>query len=362
MLNKNIPTKEIRSGMILSADAVDITGKVVSAKNTVLSPRIVQALIRHEINEVHVFIPDRILKETDLITHTEPEKTFNDTIDPEQKNFRKALLQIAGDLSEMFESLMINPAAHYDFDSLVNKANSLSERYGNTLRVLELLQSARDLDDTVYIHSVGVALISRIIGIKAQMNTETLHELVLSALFHDIGKMTISEDVLNKNGRLTEDELEEVRSHTVLGYGILSKTRLPHFVAECALYHHERYDGSGYPDGVKGDAIPLYASYVAIADVYYAMTSKRTYRDDICAFDVLTAFEDDGYQKYNVSGLLPFLNCIAQSQIGAHVILNNGSEGNIIMLNKRLTRPIIKVGSEFIDLSRKTELEIIKVV
>lgn len=360
MINKNILTESIRSGMILAMDAIGPGGKVIVPKNTVLSQRFATRLANAGVRAVSVFIPDYIATEEEK--EVPKPVTFVDRKDSETQNFRRALLEAAGNLSEALETIMVNPKADIDHEGLVASITALSEKYGNTLRVLELLQASRDFDDSIYIHSVGVALIARIVGIKAGVTEEKLHDLVLCALYHDIGKITIPEELLNKQGRLSEDELDEVRTHTTLGYTLLSKTNLPTFVAECALYHHERNDGSGYPDGITSDHIPLYAKYIAVADVYYAMTSKRSYREDICAFDVVMAFEEDGYKKYDVSALIPFLNCIAQSQIGSHVILNDGTEGNIIMLNKRLTRPIIKVGNEFIDLMRRSELEIIKIV
>ncbi len=360
MFNKNILVSDIRAGMIMAADAVGANGSVVVPKSTVLSQRYVARLNTAGIKAISVYIPDYIATPEELKESAPQENRLKDT--KEYQEFRRELLAVAGDLSEVFERLMINPRSDIQSDALVDSIRELSGKYGETLHVLELLQASRDFDDSIYIHTVGVCLISIIIGIKAQFNEEQLNMLILCSIFHDIGKITIPEELLNKQGRLTEDELEEIRSHTSLGYSLLSQTRLPEEVSSCALYHHERFDGSGYPEQLKGQDIPFYARYVAIADVYYAMTSKRPYREDICTFDVVSAFEKDGYSKYDVAGLIPFLNCLAQSFIGSHVILNDGTDGKIIMLNERLTRPIIKIASEFVDLMKHPELEIIKVM
>ncbi len=360
MINKNILVNDIRAGMIMASDAVGTNGQVVVPKSTVLSQRYMARLTNAGLKTISVYIPDYIATPEELEEEAPLENRLKDT--KEYQDFRRELLAVAGDISEVFERLMMNPRSDIDTDGLIDKIKSFSEKYGETLHVLELLQAARDFDDSIYIHTVGVTLISIIIGIKAQFTEEQLRELILCSIFHDIGKITIPEELLNKQGRLTEDELEEIRSHTTLGYSLLTQTTLPEHVALCALYHHERFDGSGYPDGLNGQKIPFYARYVAIADVYYAMTSKRPYREDICTFDVVAGFEKDGYSKYDVAGLLPFLNCLAQSLIGSHVILNDGTDGKLIMLNERLTRPIIKVASEFVDLMKHPELEIIKVM
>ncbi len=360
MFNKNILVTDIRAGMIMAADAVGANGSVVVPKSTVLSQRYMARLTNAGIKAISVYIPDYIATPEELRESAPQENRIKDT--PEYQDFRRDLLAVAGELSEVFERLMINPRADIDSDYLVSTIKKFSEKYGETIHVLELLQASRDFDDSIYIHTVGVCLISIIIGLKAQFSDQQLNELILCSIFYDIGKITIPEELLNKQGRLTEDELEEIRSHTTLGYSLLTQTSLPEFVSLCALHHHERYDGSGYPEGLKGQEIPFYARYIAIADVYYAMTSKRPYREDICTFDVVSAFEKDGYSKYDVAGLIPFLNCLAQSFIGSHVILNDGTDGKIIMLNERLTRPIIKVASEFVDLMRHSELEIIKVM
>ena len=98
-------------------------------------------------------------------------------------------------------------------------------------------------------------------------------------LLHDIGKIGIPEAILRKTSRLTDEEYDIIKQHTIIGYNILN------YVAEFpelkigARWHHERYDGTGYPDGLKSDTIPVYARIIAVADTYDAMTSKRSYRD-----------------------------------------------------------------------------------
>ncbi len=359
MLNKNILVDDIRTGMIIGADALNTRGEVVVPKGTVLTQRHQSKLKTFGIKAINVTIPDYIAtpepKETQSfenpLKHTE-----------EYKAFRRSILSIASTLSDAFDAYRSNPDAHVDCDKIINEINTLAVNAGSTLHLLELLQCSRDFDDSIYAHSVNVTLISRVIGIKAQFNDTQIHDLLLSALFHDIGKLGIPDEILYKSEPLEDEEKETIKTHASIGYSILVQTELPDFVSLAALHHHEHYDGSGYPGGLLGQHIPLYARYVAVADVYNAMTSKRPYREEICPFEVIATFERDGFQRYDAAALLPFLNSLAQSQIGSNVMLSNGQTGKIIMLNERLTKPIVQIGKSFIDLMKRPDLEIIKIV
>jgi len=127
-------------------------------------------------------------------------------------------------------------------------------------------------------HSRRVALMAALIGEALQLSLEDLRTLHQSALMHDIGKIGVPDTILNKPERLTDDEFLVVKSHPVRGEAIARA--FPHLANALPgiRSHHERWDGSGYPDGLVGDAIPLQGRIIAIADVFDAMTSSRAYR------------------------------------------------------------------------------------
>ncbi len=132
-------------------------------------------------------------------------------------------------------------------------------------------------------HSERVAFISRWIAENIAKEEELepvqIHNIYLSGLLHDIGKMGISEAVLRKKGKLTSDEFDHIRTHPSVGASILSEIKQMRDIVPGVLYHHERIDGKGYPNGLKGDQIPLSGKIICVADSFDAMTSKRTYRD-----------------------------------------------------------------------------------
>lgn len=131
-------------------------------------------------------------------------------------------------------------------------------------------------------HSENVAKYAKIIAKKMGLTEKSCHLIYMGGLLHDIGKITIPEKILNKPSKLTEDEYAFIKNHPSIGYSTLKElTSLDKGVLDVILYHHERYDGFGYPSGLKADEIPLYARITAVADAFDALTSKRIYRDKI---------------------------------------------------------------------------------
>ena len=122
--------------------------------------------------------------------------------------------------------------------------------------------------------------------------------------------------------------------------------------------HHERYDGTGYPFGLVGERIDTFASIIAIADVYDALTADRCYRAGVCPFEVIAIFESNGLHEYNPHFILTFLEHIAGTYTGYGVRLSDGSTGKLVMINQhRLTRPLIQLDNgDFVDLTKRLDL------
>lgn len=142
-------------------------------------------------------------------------------------------------------------------------------------------------------HSARVAAYSRAVARKAGYSQKECDQVYFAGLLHDIGKIGISSDILNKKGKLTEEEFKEIRTHPQKGGQILSGIKHAPYLCVGARYHHERYDGTGYPDGLSGKDIPEIARIIAVADAYDAMTSKRSYRD---ALEPQTVYNE--FSKY----------------------------------------------------------------
>lgn len=150
------------------------------------------------------------------------------------------------------------------------------------LQTVEALATAVDAKDSYTNgHSNRVAKYARMIAHEAGMTEEECDEVYLAGLLHDVGKIGIDDGIINKKGRLTDEEFDIIKLHPVFGGQILSKIAMSPSLSIGARYHHERYDGKGYPERIKADDIPRIARIIAVADAYDAMTSRRSYRDMI---------------------------------------------------------------------------------
>ncbi len=141
-----------------------------------------------------------------------------------------------------------------------------------------ILKTLNETNQRERIHSENVSKISRKIGEALNLNQELLHEIEMAGILHDIGKIAIDNNVLNKPGKLSDAEYEMVKRHPETGYHILKSADAYTSISDYVLAHHERWDGVGYPRGLKGKQIPLAARIITIADAYEAMTAERTYK------------------------------------------------------------------------------------
>ena len=130
-------------------------------------------------------------------------------------------------------------------------------------------------------HSTSVALYSASMAVQDGLGMSSVDNCLLGGFLHDIGKTRIDANILNKRGRLTSEEFKIVTEHTTLGAQILSEYKMPEFVIECALSHHENSSGSGYPNGVKSKDLPIEIAYMHLVDIYDAMSSERVYKHSL---------------------------------------------------------------------------------
>lgn len=231
-----------------------------------------------------------------------------------------------------------------DFDAMRQSVSSLITPGQTVIQYFDMLHNLRSSDDSVYSHSLNVAMISRILGKWLKWTQSDLDSLVIAGLLHDIGKITIPPEILNKEGKLTDEEFEQIRWHPRAGYELIKDLNIDSRIKKAALQHHERCDGTGYPMRVDEIMIDDFALVVAIADVYDAMTAARKYRAPLCPFQVIREFEHDGYHKYKTQYLLTFLQQIAATYQNNRVILSDGQAAKIILLNQRsLSEPLVQL-------------------
>ena len=220
------------------------------------------------------------------------------------------------------------------------------------LDMLELKEHNHD----IYTHSVNVAMISTVCGIGMGLSDERLKELATTAMLHDIGKMAIPDEILNKPGKLNEDEMELMKSHSQLGATILNQTTaVTDEMKKSILMHHENYDGSGYPTGAKGDEIPLYARIIHVADVYDAMIQKRSYKKPFNPLEVIEYLMGNAGIMFDIEVLYSFLQYLIIYPEGTTVTLSDGRQARVVKNRpNQALRPVVmlKETREELDLAK----------
>ena len=262
---------------------------------------------------------------------------------PEFQRFQVDFTLRSQDLKNCFDAYL-SDGGTVNKEELLSKTISLVSPKQTTLDVFDMLHNMRQVNDSTYAHSLNVAIISRIIGKWLHFSNEELDTLTLAGLLHDIGKTKIPDEVLNKDGKLTDEEFQMIRNHPKYGYDILKSQPLNSHIKKAALMHHERCDGSGYTMGLTMEEIDDYALIIAIADAYDAMTAARSYRAPLCPFEVIAEFEKDGLQKYKPKYILTFLENIANAYQNNRVMLSDGTSARIVLLNhRRLSKPLVQL-------------------
>jgi len=238
-----------------------------------------------------------------------------------------------------------------------------------------ILRQLREHDDYTFRHSIGVAILSMWIGQSYNLGRKDLRHLTYAALLHDVGKIKIPSEILQKPGALTEDQFYLMRFHCEYGYEMLmaavpsdiaseepsaghaSAEAYAGRIAKVALQHHEREDGSGYPYNLTAKSIDLWSKIVAVADVFHAMISLRPYKSPATALNVLQMMADDECGALDRNSVLCLQRKAMAILMGDQVRLSNGTVGRIVMIPHHApTQPIVEVNGVFIDLSRHPEL------
>jgi diguanylate cyclase (GGDEF)-like protein/PAS domain S-box-containing protein/putative nucleotidyltransferase with HDIG domain len=222
-------------------------------------------------------------------TEKEVEKYRKQLVDKiSNKNVKSIYLSVATGFSFKYDH------SNVDLNTLLKNSENhmyrrkLSEGISNRNNAIQaILNTLTKKYNSEKVHSKNVSQISYRIGQAMGLDDDMLQELKLAGLFHDIGKISIPDDILRKKGRLTNEEYDIIKNHTNTGYQILRAADKYSDLAIHALYHHERWDGRGYPKGLIGDEIPLLARIICVADAYDAMTSVRTYKDKMNEQDAI---------------------------------------------------------------------------
>lgn len=324
-----------QSGVKLGKTIFNENGAVLLMEGTQLSESLIERLKKYNI--FTIYIVDEESEGIEIIESI-PEELRTEAINV----ITEGLQTIAGLETTNIKGMMKSDRAIRSFKKIFKDIIScLTENP----TALNLLASTKIHENYLYNHSVNVSIYSCQLAIANGLPIKNIEEIGLGAMLHDLGKMYVSPEILNKPGKLTDEEFDLVKKHSEFGFEILRKLHeIPVPVAHCAFQHHERIDGSGYPRGLKGDEIHKYAKILAVADVFDAVTSHRVYRPSMLPHQGIELLYAGNGTHFDSTQINLFKDCIALYPQGMTVKLSDGRSGIVTKYNfGAVGRPEIRI-------------------
>ena len=225
-----------------------------------------------------------------------------------------------------------------------NAVSELDNSICHNKDALFLLMRLRKKDEYTFDHSVSVGVLLLAFCRSMGFDEETTRTIGLGGLLHDVGKMAVPLAILNKPSALNDEEFKKIQQHVVHCREILATTHnISPPVAQIAMEHHERFDGTGYPHGLAADAISLGGQMASIADVFDALTSDRCYRNGIDQVEVLRKLYGWSHSHFNEELVHRFIRCIGVYPAGTLVQLESGLLGVVVESTDNLLRPVVRI-------------------
>jgi HD-GYP domain-containing protein (c-di-GMP phosphodiesterase class II) len=335
-----IPIDAVKDGAFLAQPLYNDKGQILLTKGTKLSSKFrekikeagfytVYILDEYSNEEIEDIIKPEIRRKT-ITSITTVLNHISDFNSPEKSSSHKKKLEtnINGGL-ENIEELV----------------KSIVDDVFSQKNVMINLVDIKNNDSYTYYHSVNVGILALVLGIGMNMNKMDLYDLVMGSLLHDVGKMFIPKEILNKQGKLTPEEFNIMQQHSARGFNYLKDhTDLSGKVRIIALQHQERVDGTGYPYNLKNEQIYPLSRIASIADVYDALTSDRPYRNGLHPNEAVEYIMGSGGRYFDMEMVKAFVKKVVPYSVGTIVKLSNHSIGIVESINQEfILRPVIKI-------------------
>jgi putative nucleotidyltransferase with HDIG domain len=241
-------------------------------------------------------------------------------------------------LESMSKNLPIDITITEEF---TNKLVSSIDRNPNALMCMTKI---REKDAYLFEHSLNVAILLANLGTHIGLDEEQIQELALSGFLHDMGKIKIPDEILYKSGRLNGQEMTIMKDHVYYGTKMLIEMAMPDSIVRTISEHHERLDGYGYPEGLRGDEITQFGRMIAIVDTYDAITADRCYKLGVSSKKALKILLQDTPDKYDEELVTQFVKSIGIFPAGSLVKLNNQKIAMVLKQHPvHVTKPLVKV-------------------
>jgi putative nucleotidyltransferase with HDIG domain len=219
--------------------------------------------------------------------------------------------------------------------------------------IIRSINRIRSVDEYLHSHSLNVAYLNGLIGKWMKFDEKKESDLIETGLLHDIGKLMVAPEILNKPARLTTMEFDAIKKHPVYSLEMLEKSGVSKSVVlGGVIQHHEKVNGTGYPYGLDVKNITEFARITAISDIYDAMVTKRVYKDPHSPFEILNEFASEGYSELDIKYVSIFIDCMIEELKGKRVIMNDESIATVKLINPRnLLYPLVEVDGKAVETS-----------
>lgn len=271
---------------------------------------------------------EKLISEQDHDPPQRAKKPFNQVIDQARKAYTRALDQTKRIITDA------KMGRQMDYESSAEALEGIIEAVIQNSDTIVCLSKLSNYDSYTYSHSINVAAIALVFGEFLGMPRKDLKMLGVAGMMHDLGKTAIPNRIINKRGRLTKNEFEQIKKHPIFGLRILEKSRdIPPSVMQAVAEHHEKYNGTGYPHGLKKNDTSVFGRILALADVYDALTSDRSYKNAILPNKALAIMYGMRDQDFDAREVQMFIKCLGIFPAGSLVKLNSGNYGVVFESN-----------------------------
>lgn len=341
---KKIRIDDLRTGMVIEKmDRPWSEHPFLTNRKKITSEEQIRALRAYGIEEVYidtscgpdVEIPGPPAEWTDLAAPLDEEVPLGEELRYAEATHREALSVVQDVMRDVrlgknIESETVGRVVGSMIDSIFRNADALSS-----------LTRLKGYDEYTFVHSVNVGVLCLTLGRSFALSRPEMEKLGIGALLHDAGKIRVSAAILNKPGRLDDREMEEIRRHPLYGLEVLEGAGgIPDEAKRVAYQHHERWNGGGYPRGLRAEEIDLFGRIAAICDVYDAMTSDRVYAKGMPPHEGIRKIHGFAGVHFSEEVVQRFIRCMGIYPVGTFVQLDTGEIGVVTSLNRgKILRP-----------------------
>lgn len=253
-------------------------------------------------------------------------------------------------------------------ENLQNLSSTVTQLVDSVMlqnQVMPSIQNLKAHDEYTFHHSLSVSVLTIAAGVQLCLTKKNLFQLGTASLLHDIGKLSMPTQILNKPSRLTDEEFKIIKTHSLRGAEYLQQCGIDdEFIFNGVIYHHEKWDGTGYPNGLSGADIPIIGRIICIADVYDALTSNRPYRSPALPSEAIEYLMGNCGTFFDYDIMTAFLSKVELYPVGSCVQLSNGKT-YVVIDNHNNLRPIVRSvndPAEIIDLQEDKEAHKLTIV